>query len=161
MSRAGSITWLLLSTAFTALCPLLGHADPPPTTSEYLHTFSGGFIYRHPTRSWTINLLVQPRKKSPGGGPLYLEATFQNPQIGGLPLVVRKSSLDAGKLGVNFETSAVAGMRDHKAYQVTVRIYGDQARTELLGTHQQTLLYHNIGDPEILFRRAKVNRPRA
>ncbi len=160
MYRYVSILSLSLLTAFVVSCPSTGWADPSPVTSEYLHTFTGGFIYRHPTRDWAMFLIVQPLKKPPGGGPLYLEAEIENPQRGHAPFVIKKSSLDADRLGVKLEVSPVAGMRNGKGYQTVVRVYGDPGRTKLLGSHKQIMLYHDIGDPEQNLRRLNESHPR-
>ncbi len=118
-------------------------ANPEPATSEYLHTATGMFFYHKPDDTWKLRIDVSPLKTAPGGGPLYLVASFQNPQ-GGKPLVSSAVVPAGAQQPVTLSSAPIAGMRDARAYMVTVRVFADKAHTKLLGTHEQPILYHQV-----------------
>lgn len=141
------IRCLILLAAFgllTGVSPR-SHAavNPGPATSEYLHTATGMFYYYKPDDTWNLRIDVSPLKAAPGGGPLYLLASFQNPQ-GGKPLVSSEVVPSGTQQPVTLNSAPITGMRDGRAYLVIVRVFADKAHTKLLGTHEQPILYHQV-----------------
>lgn len=128
--------------------PTAVSANPKSLTSEYLETFSGGFIYDFYAHDWTMFLFVKPLKMAPDGGPLYFLTEFENPQHGSPALFADGSTLAMKGSTVKLASPPVKGMRDHKLYQVTVRIYADKKHTKLLGSHSQGTQFHEAGSLE-------------
>jgi hypothetical protein len=143
----GTLLLLGLIGVLETLSPIRCRANPGKTTSTYLQTTTGGFVYRLGTRQWTVEVFVKPLRSAPKGGPLYLTAAFENPNSSRAPLVVEGNSLEPNsqKFGVKLESPPIWGMRDRQGYQVTVNVYADESRTKLLGTHKQVIVYHDIG----------------
>ncbi len=150
--RSHLLRCLILCAAFGVLTGISprSHAasNPGPVTSEYLHTATGMFFYYKPDDTWKLRIDVSPLKTAPGGGPLYLVASFQNPQ-GGKPLVSSAVVPAGTQQPVTLSSVPISGMRDGRAYMVTVRVFADKAHTKLLGTHEQPILYHQVS-PDIL-----------
>ncbi|MBE7158873.1 MAG: hypothetical protein INR62_10665, partial [Rhodospirillales bacterium] len=115
-------------------------ADAKVVTTEYLSTEVG--MYAHmPDGTWNFEIWLSPTKTAPGGGSLYLLASFQNPQ-GGKPLISTAVVPTGTRQRVILRSGHISGMRDGHAYLVTVRVFADKAHTKLLGTHEQPIVYH-------------------
>ena len=153
------IRCLILLVTFGLLTSLSPHsyaaADAKRVDSEYLHTESGLFWWK-PDNTFHFQLNVSPLKTAPGDGPLYVFASFQNPQ-GGKPLVSSTIIPRGTQQRVALTSGAVSGMRDGHAYMVTVRVFADKAHTKLLGTHEQPIVYHQL--PPEVFRRYLRDHP--
>ena len=130
-------------------------ADAERVDSEYLHTESGLFWWK-PDNTFHFQLNVSPLKAASGSGPLYLLTSFQNPQ-GGKPLVSSAVIPHGSRQRVELVSDPVNGMRDGRAYLVTVRVFADKAHTKLLGTHEQPIVYHQL--PPEVFRRYLRDHP--
>ena len=129
-------------------------ADAKVVTSEYLRTEAGMFAYK-PEGTFNFELWVSPTQTAPGGGPLYLLASFENPQ-GGKPLVSSAVVPSGTKGHVTLSSAPISGMHDGHAYLVTVRVFADKAHAKLLGTHEQPIVYHQL--PEEVLARVRTKR---
>ena len=154
---------VLAALVLLAFCPttgrsdskLLNPGDPKPVASVYVKTFGAGFHYEPAGHRWRMFIDVQILKPAPGNGPLYLRATFENPQRGAPNLVVEGDSRQTSENGVKLETPSVSGMRNLRTYTITVFAYTDKARTRLVDTLTQKMLCHYLVNPEATLHGAR------
>ena len=155
MHRTPQLT-VFIGVILLIIFPASSHGDPKNETSDYLHTIGAGFTYDSHTHLWNMFLLVEPLKRAPGSGPFYLEAMFENPRPNSPPLIVTEDSRKVKKSCIELKTTPVSGMRNRKAYLVTVRVFADKRRSQLIDTLNQKMVYHDLGDPEALLHGGRL-----
>ncbi len=124
--------FLLVGTALLCSLPATSRAaDPDATTSEYFRITMGMVTYSKRDNSNRLDVTLAPLKSAPGGGPLYLEARFENPQRGVAPLIQRGSVPAGSKQSISLSSRPLRGVQNGRVYSVTVLIYSDPALTPI------------------------------
>lgn len=122
---------------------------PKPNRSEYIVSKAAGFLFE------------------PGGGvvygtafaltrlsdrPVYAVALFENPENGALPLRT-EVTIQAGILEFQVKSPRLAVLTNNRLYTVNVSLYSDDAHTQVLGVHQQQVLFSVPPDLELRIER--------
>ena len=117
----------------------VGHAasPPKPTKSEYLLSTGAGIALSVDDGArYGMNFAVL--KDVPA--PIYVTILFENPEKGGAPLR-QDATLPAGATELVAKSERLPMVRNNKKYLVEVKLYSDEARAHLLGTHKQQVLF--------------------
>lgn len=136
MNRSWRIVAVLIVALVTAA---LAHAasQPRAAKSEYLITTGAGFVMT-PEEGVRYGMNFAVRKKSPS--TLYLKVLFENPEDAAAPL--RTDQVLAPDVTEFIAQSPpLTVVRHDTRYKVEVLIYADEARSQLLGTHRQEVLF--------------------
>jgi hypothetical protein len=110
--------------------------SPVQRRSAYLQTERGGFVAK-PGEGISYEMLFQTHALN---HPLYALTSFQNPCDDGAPFVV-KSVIAAKDPEFQVESPAFSCVKNDALYEVTVQLFRDEKRTNLLGTHKQAVLF--------------------
>jgi hypothetical protein len=81
--------------------------------------------------------------------PVYVIALFENPESGAAPLRA-DVTIEAGKLEFQVKSPRLTMLTNHRLYTVNLSLYWDEAHTQLLGVHQQEVLFSV--PPELILR---------
>ena len=85
-------------------------------------------------------IIKQPFKQS-----VFMEVAFDNPTDRKNPLI-SSALLKANQTHLDIQSSEVEGLKRNKKYNVTINVYSDASKTNLLGTHEQKVqaLYDEV-----------------
>jgi hypothetical protein len=125
---------LFVAAALSMILFGTGQASPPPAaTSEYLRSTGAGFAMNadHGVR-YAMNFAVVKTLTA----PLYVTVLFENTSGEGEPQSM-ESVLAVGATELVAKSERLSEIRNGRRYKVEVRLYADEERTELLGTHTQ------------------------
>jgi len=136
---------ILTVTLFTFLlysCAGLYSQPPEPVTSEYFTTFGGGFTMRiSNSRELFYGINILSRKTLEPTNIMVI--TFQNPSSE-IPFtkVSLVSDLESSNIVKNATTyilrsPLVEGVKQHTNYKITITLYKNSSKKELLATHEQ------------------------
>ena len=133
---------ILAVTACTVLATLAAAKAPRPVESEWLVTTGAGFKVDGdvPHHEGRLRYLLQFRLRKPVTEILYVTVDFENPQDRNLTLFTEYEILP-GTTRFGVVSEMFAHIRIGEKYQVKVWIYADVNRKQLLGTHEQSVLF--------------------
>jgi hypothetical protein len=147
MCRLAVLLLVLLSVA--SGCSFNPSRPPSPNRSEYILSKAAGFLF------------------VPGGGvvygtafaltrliekPVYAVALFENPESGAPPLRVAVT-IEPGNSEFQVKSPRLNVLTNNRLYTVNLSIYLDDAHTQLLGVHQQQVLFSVPPDLELRIER--------
>jgi hypothetical protein len=118
------------SLSFDELGPL-----PENEKSQYISTTATGISFNLLDISGRFSISLKANSNLPPGA--YLEARFPNPSSGGNAVIVGKALETAGSKVMILSPE----FKGFKCWNYTIRIdvYADKSKTELLGTHHQSV----------------------
>jgi hypothetical protein len=141
---------LLIALAIVANgCSVSAPRLPNPNRSEYVVSKAAGFLF------------------APGGGvvygtifaltrlvdrPVYAVALFENPENGAPPLRA-EVTIEPGNLEFQVKSPRLTILTNNRLYTVNLSLYSDDAHTQLLGVHQQQVLFRVPPDLELRIER--------
>lgn len=132
----------ILSALLLQSCANMSPQPPKPATSEYFITLGGGFtmkINKAKELFYGINV-VSRNTLEPSN---FMVISYQNPSAA-KPYIEESlvSELESSAVVSNATTYIlrspfVQGVKPHTNYQITIKLYSDSSKTELLATHEQ------------------------
>jgi hypothetical protein len=129
----------LVAVVFAMMLAGSAHAvsPPKPTTSEYLRSTGAGFAMS-PEEGvrYGMNFAVLKAVEA----PIYVTVLFESPEKGRAPLR-EEQVLEVGSTELAVQSERLRLLRNNKKYTVQVRLYADEARSQLLGVHKQKVLF--------------------
>ncbi len=137
---------MLRSLTTMMACTLLGAAafagPPKPVESEWLVTGEGGFIVMGDPkgRDGAVLYQLEFQLRKPVTETLYVTVDFENPQDRDTPLFA-EFEVAPGATSFEAKSELIHAIRNRQEYRVKVWIYADVKRRQLLGTHEQPVLF--------------------
>jgi hypothetical protein len=126
-------------------CTISPSRPPEPNRSEYviskaagiLFVPEGGAVYG---MAFALTRLMER--------PVYVVALFENPENGAPPLRA-ETTIEPGNLEFLIKSPPLTVLTNHRLYTVSLSLYSDSLHTQLLGVHQQQVLFSIPPDLEI------------
>ena len=130
---------------------LVAASPPMPAESEWLMTRSGTIMVEGDPkgRDGRLRYLLEFGLRKPVTEVLYVTVDFENPLDKETPLFA-EFEIAPGATGFEAKSEEFAAIRNRRKYQVKVWLYADVKRKQLLGTHEQQVLFQM--PPELLER---------
>ena len=129
--------------AFVLLATAVWSRPPDPVESEWLVTEFGTFLINGDPhgRNGTVQYHLVFRLRKPVTETLYVTVDFENPDDKENPLF---SEFEVAPGATSFETKSeeIHAIRNRYKYRVKVWIHADVKRKQLLGTHEQLVLFN-------------------
>jgi hypothetical protein len=121
----------------------LAASPPEPAESEWLVTKIGIFVIQKGASRWvdsTLRYQMEFSLRRPVTETLYVTVDFENPVDQGTPLFA-EFEVAPGATSVDATSESFSAIRNRHEYLVKVWIYADVKRKQLLGTHEQLVLF--------------------
>jgi hypothetical protein len=130
-------------------CSVNAPRSPSPNRSEYVVSKAAGFLFAPGAGVvyGTAFALTQHMDR-----PVYAVALFENPEKGALPLRV-EVTIEPGNLEFQVKSPRLTILTNNRLYMVNLSLYWDDAHTQLLGVHQQQVLFSVPPDLELRIER--------
>lgn len=135
MSR--HVIFILILVVVATGCSSSTPQQPRPSRSEYMVSKGGGFLFvpEGGVVYGTIFALSRSMDK-----PVYVIALFENPEGGSAPLRA-EVAIEPGNLEFQVKSPRITVLTNHRLYRVELSLYSDSAHTQILGVHQQQILF--------------------
>ncbi|MBV6422972.1 MAG: hypothetical protein NAOJABEB_00759 [Steroidobacteraceae bacterium] len=127
-----AVTALLLATQ-----PVLADSPPKPAKSKYLKTTGAGFLMSA-GNGVQYGMNYELRKSL--AEPLYIVATFDNPADATVPLRA-EVVVQPGARDFQLQSPFITVITHDTKYKVVLELFSDAAHTQLIGTHEQLVLF--------------------
>ena len=131
---------VVVLTIFLALangCTISPSRPPEPNRSEYVISKAAGilFVPEGGAVYGTAFALTRLMER-----PVYVVALFENPENGASPLRA-ETTIEPGNLEFLIKSPPLTILTNHRLYTVNLSLYSDIPHTQLLGAHQQQVLF--------------------
>ena len=136
MAPAGFVVRFLLSLIMLLTATRAESALPEGAVSEYLSTVGGGLVFSDEIRDpgkVQVGLTLKWVKRPPKSA--WVVAEFSNPRLRGTQTVER--AVEPSEPGFMLYSPEYRCVANNSLYVVTVSVYSDKDRSNLLGTHEQ------------------------
>jgi hypothetical protein len=139
---------VVVLTIFLALangCTISPSRPPEPNRSEYVISKAAGilFVPEGGAVYGTAFALTRLMER-----PVYVVALFENPENGASPLRA-ETTIEPGNLEFLIKSPPLTILTNHRLYTVNLSLYSDSPLTQLLGVHQQQVLFSIPPDMKI------------
>jgi hypothetical protein len=126
-------------------CTISPSRPPEPNRSEYVISKAAGilFVPEGGAVYGTAFALTRLMER-----PVYVVALFENPENGASPLRA-ETTIEPGNLEFLIKSPPLTILTNHRLYTVNLSLYSDSPHTQLLGVHQQQVLFSIPPDMEI------------
>jgi hypothetical protein len=130
-------------------CSVNAPRTPNPNRSEYLVSKAAGFLFVPGNGIVYGTAFALTRVMD---SPVYAVALFENPEKGALPLRA-EVTIEPGSLEFQVKSPRLTMLTNNKLYTVKLSLYWDVAHMQLLGVHQQQVLFSVPRDFELRIER--------
>ena len=138
----------VLAIFFLALangCAMHPPREPEPNRSEYVISKTAGFLFVPGGGVVYGTVFALTRSME---GPVYVVALFENPEKGA-PRLRADATIVPGDLEFLIKSPPLTMLTNHRLYTVNLSLYSDNSHTQLLGVHQQQVLFSIPADLEM------------
>jgi len=136
------LRWPIVSAACLLLATPAVTGPPKPVESEWLATASGGITVDGDPKGHdgALHYEMEFKLRKTVTKPLFVTVDFENPVDRGAPLFA-EIELAPGATSFRVKSVPIHAIRNREKYLVKVWIFADQKRRQLLGTHEQLVLF--------------------
>jgi len=113
-------------------------ATPSATISDYFETTGGGFLTEVKDGILVVKYSLALKKLKEIPADAFIEVEFQNPKDKSKPILIKYKPNPADQ-ELNFESPSMNGFKAYKNYKIIVRLYENDSKIRLLGTHEQSI----------------------
>ena len=142
MHRLVALTILLI---LANGCTISRSRPPAPNGSDYVVSKAAGFLFLPEGGAvyGTAFALTRLMER-----PVYVVALFENP-VKGAPPLRAEATIEPGNLEFLIKSPPLTVLTNHRLYTVNLSLYSDNLHTQLIGVHQQQVLFSIPPDMEM------------